>query len=304
AAGTAVGDDFPFKEKALRAGEKLIRKLWNASKLVESLAPEPYPDEPADEDLRELDRWLLAELDSEVERLTELFEDRAFSKARDELRGFFWNTFCDDYLEIAKQREDDAAAYTLRTAHRRFLELFAPLLAHVTEELWHDMYADAATQAADAADGAGDSVHLVDWPEPLGIDADRDAGAAATAVVGTLRKYKSENQLPLNAELDAVEVYADVRGFEDDVTGVMHVADLTVHPDEDAPVETVVTGIDLDYATVGPKYGDQVGDIEAALAQEEYEIDGDELHVAGVTLVGDEFAVEEERQYQGDGELL
>ncbi|WP_435073792.1 valine--tRNA ligase [Halorubrum sp. HHNYT27] len=308
AAGTAVGDDFPFKEKDLRAGEKLIRKLWNASKLVESLAPEPYPDAPADGELRELDRWLLAELDDQVERVTELFEDRAFSKARDELRSFFWNTFCDDYLEIAKQREDDAAAYTLRTAHRRFLMLFAPLLAHVTEELWHDMYAEGAADpdAVDApvSDGASDSIHLADWPTPLGLDADHEAGAAATAVVGVLRKYKSENQLPLNAAVDAVEVYADVRGFEDDITGVMHVDDLTVHPDADAPVETVVTGIDLDYATVGPKYGNQVGDIEAAIAQSEYEIDGDELHVAGVTLASDEFAVEEERQYRGDGELL
>ncbi|MFC7325178.1 valine--tRNA ligase [Halorubrum rutilum] len=308
AAGTAVGDDFPFKEKDLRAGEKLIRKLWNASKLVESLAPEPYPDEPDEGELRELDRWLLAELDERVERLTGLFEDRAFSKARDELRSFFWNTFCDDYLEIAKQRDDDAAAYTLRTAHRRFLKLFAPLLAHVTEELWHDMYADGATDpdAVDAAvsDGASDSVHLADWPEPLGLEADREAGAAATAVVGALRKHKSENQLPLNAELDAVEVYADVRGFEDDITGVMHVADLAVHPDADAPVETVVTGIDLDYATIGPKYGDRVGDIEAAIAREEYEINGDELRAAGVTLVGDEFSIEEERRYRGDGELL
>ena len=307
AAGTAVGDDFPFKEKDLRAGEKLIRKLWNASKLVESLAPEPYPDEPEGE-LRELDRWLLAELDGRVERLTGLFEDRAFSKARDELRSFFWNTFCDDYLEIAKQRDDDAAAYTLRTAHRRFLKLFAPLLAHVTEELWNDMYADGATDpdAVDAAvsDAARDSVHLADWPEPLGLEADREAGAAATAVVGALRKYKSENQLPLNAELDAVEVYADVRGFEADITGVMHVADLAVHPDADAPVETVITGIDLDYATIGPKYGDRVGDIEAAIAREAYEIDGDELHAADVTLVGDEFSIEEERRYQGDGELI
>ena len=308
AAGSAIGDDLPYQEKGLRAGEKLIRKLWNASKLVESLAPEPYPDAPADEDLRALDRWLLAELDREIERLTELLEGREFSKARDGLRSFFWNTFCDDYLEIVKQREDDAAAYTLRTAHRRFLKLFAPLLAHVTEELWHDMYADAASDpdAVDAAvaDGARDSIHLADWPEQLGLDADHDAGVAATAVVGVLRKYKSANQLPLNAELDAVEVYANVRGFEDDITGVMHVADLTVHPDGDAPVETVITGIDLDYATVGPKYGDQVGDIEAALAQEDYEIDGDELHVAGVTLTTEEFSIEEERQYQGEGELL
>jgi valyl-tRNA synthetase len=178
----------------------------------------------------------------------------------------------------------------------------------VTEELWHDMYADGASDpdAVDAAvaDGARDSIHLADWPESLGLEADHEAGAAATAVVGVLRKYKSENQLPLNAELDAVEVYADVRGFEDDITGVMHVDDLTVHPDADAPVETVITGIDLDYATIGPKYGDQVGDIEAAIAQKAYEIDGEELHVAGVTLVDDEFAIEEERQYRGDGELL
>ena len=294
AAGTAVGDDFPFKEKDLRAGEKLIRKLWNASKLVESLAPETYPDEPDDGELRELDRWLLAELDDRVERITALFENRAFSKARDELRSFFWNTFCDDYLEIVKQRDDDAAAYTLRTAHRRFLKLFAPLLAHVTEDLWNDMY------AVDPSD----SIHLTDWPEPMGLEADHEAGAAATSVVGVLRKYKSENQLPLNAKLDAVEVYADVRGFEADITGVMHVADLTVHPDEDVPVETVVTGIDLDYSTVGPKYGDRVGDIEAALAQNAYEIDGDNLHAADITLTDEEFEVDEERQYQGDGELL
>ncbi len=298
AAGSAIGDDLPYQEKGLRAGEKLIRKIWNASKLVASLAPEPYPEAPEDEDLRALDRWMLAELDREIDRLTERLENREFSKARDGLRSFFWGTFCDDYLEIAKEREDASAAYTLRTAHRRFLALFAPFLAHVTEELWHDMYAEGA-------DGdAADSVHLADWPTPLGIEADLDGGAAAITVVGALRRYKSKNQLPLNAELEAVEVYADVRGFEEDVTGVMHVEDLTVHPDAEAPVETVVSGIDLDYATVGPKYGDQVSEIEGALAQGEYEIDGDELRVAGVTLVDGEFSVEEQRRYEGDGTFL
>ena len=308
AAGSAIGDDLPYQEKGLRAGEKLIRKLWNASKLVESLAPEPYPERPSD-GLRELDRWLLAELDREIETLTDRLAAREFSKARDGIRSFFWNTFCDDYLEIAKQRDDPSAAYTLRTAHRRFLKLFAPVLAHVSEELWQDMYADAAgTDAAVGADagsdGAGDSVHLADWPDPLGLDADAEAGSAAMAVVGALRRYKSENQLPLTAELDAVEVYADVRGFEADITGVMHVGDLTVHPDAEAPVETVITGIDLEYATVGPKYGDRVGDIESALAAGDYELDGDELRVAGETLTSEEFSIERNRRYAGEGELL
>ncbi|WP_418283197.1 valine--tRNA ligase [Halorubrum sp. DTA98] len=296
AAGSAIGDDLPYQEKGLRAGEKLIRKLWNASKLVESLTDEPYPERP--DRLRELDRWMLAEFDRQIEALTGQLERREFSKARDGLRSFFWGTFCDDYLEIAKERDDASAAYTLAVVHRRFVKLFAPFLAHVTEELWHDMYADEATG------DATDSVHLASWPDPLGVEADHEGGAAAIAVVGALRRYKSENQLPLNADLDEVEVYADVRGFEEDVTGVMHVADLTVHSDAEAPVETVVSGIDLDYSLVGPKFGDRVGEIESALAKGDYEIDGDELHVASVTLSDEEFEVERERRYEGDGEFL
>jgi len=304
AAGSAIGDDLPYQEKGLRAGEKLLRKLWNASKLVESLAPESDPDRP--DELAELDRWLLSELDDRIERTASLLEDREFSKARNELRTFFWGTFCDDYLEIAKRREDDSAAYTLRTAHNRFLRLFAPLLAHVTEEIWQDMYAGEGGSSSgrpSSGDGGG-SVHRQPWPEPLGIDADGEAGATAMAVVGALRKYKSEHQLALNAALEAVEVYGDVAGFEADVTGVMHVDELVVRPDAEPPVETVVTGIDLDYSIVGPEYGNRVSDIEGAIESGDYELVGEELHAAGVELSPETFAVNEERQYTGDGDLL
>ena len=307
AAGSAVGDDLPYNEKGLRAGEKLLQKLWNASKLVESLVGDAREDRPdlAHDDLRELDRWLLAELDDLVETLTEQLAHREFSKARDGLRGFFWHTFCDDYLEVAKTRvrdaedDDPAARYTLSVAHERFVKLFAPMLAHVAEELWQDMY------AAERAGDDFDSVHLRDWPEPLGVDADNEAGVAAMSVVGALRRYKSERGLPLNAALDRVEVFGagDLAAFADDVRGVMNVGELTVL-DEEPEVESVVTGIDLDYSQVGPQFGEKVGDIEAALAQEEYDIVDGELHVAGETLGADLFAVERERQYSGTGELL
>ena len=298
AAGSAVGDDLPYQEKGLRAGEKLIRKLWNASKLVEGLVADGAASsaETDPEELREIDRWLLAELDGEIEAITAHLDDREFSKARDRLRSFFWHTFCDDYLEIAKERlrdgEDPSAAYTLRTAHRRFLRLFAPLLAHVTEELWHDMYGDG-------------SVHRADWPEPLGVEADRDAGRTAMAVVAALRKYKSDNQLSMNAELPAVEVYGDVAGFEDDVRRVMHVDALDSRAGE-PDVETVVTGIDLDYSLVGPEYGSRVSEIEAGIDAGEYDVseDGDALRVAGVELGAEMFEVNRERRYVGEGEML
>jgi len=294
AAGSAVGDDLPYSEKGLRAGEKLLRKLWNASKLVESLT-EDAPAEFDHENLTQLDRWLLASLDREIERLTDRFESREFSKARDGLRGFFWHTFCDDYLEIAKQRvregEDASAAYTLEVAHRRFLKLFSPILAHATEELWHDMYDD------------GESVHHSGWPEPLGVDADFEAGETAMEVVGALRKYKSDAKLSMNAELDRVEVWGDVSGFEADISSVMHVEELETLEERPA-VESVVTGVDLDYSLVGPEFGSQVSAIDDALEAGEYETVDAELHVAGVELKPEMFEIEEERQYLGEGEMV
>ncbi|SFH01541.1 valyl-tRNA synthetase [Halopelagius inordinatus] len=294
AAGSAVGDDLPYSEKGLRAGEKLLRKLWNASKLVESLT-EDAPEEFDHDDLRQIDRWLLTSLDREIEFVTEKFENREFSKARDRVRSFFWHTFCDDYLEIAKQRvrdgDDPSAAYTLQTAHRRFVKLFAPVLAHATEELWHDMYDDES------------SVHRASWPEPLGLDADVAAGETAMDVVGALRKYKSDNQLSMNADLDTVEVYGNVAGFEDDISRVMHVESLDAF-DEDPDVESVVTGVDLDYSLVGPEFGSRVSDIESAIAQDDYEVVDGELHAAGVELHAEMFEINEERRYTGDGEMV
>ena len=56
AAGSAVGDDLPYSEKGLRAGEKLLRKLWNASKLVDSLTPDERLDQHVVEPLRREER--------------------------------------------------------------------------------------------------------------------------------------------------------------------------------------------------------------------------------------------------------
>ena len=292
AASASVGDDFPFKTNELRQGEKLIHKLWNASKLVEQLAPAAVeePDELAD-----IDRWLLAKLDDTVETLTDYFEDHEYAKARDELRTFFWHTFCDNYLEIAKQRARDAddrsAAYTLATAHRTFLKLFAPLLPHVTEEVYQHRY------------GEHESLHLTDWPEPRGYEADLEAGETAIEIIAALRRYKTDAGLPLNADLDRVRVYGDVAGFEDAIAEAMHVDELAVL-DSAPEITTEVTGVDPDYSLVGPEYGGKVGDIDAAIEAGEFEqVDG-ELHLAGVELAPEMFEVEEERTYSGEGEMV
>ena len=124
-------------------------------------------------------------------------------------------------------------------------------------------------------------------------------------VVGALRKYKSDEQLSLNAPLAEVEVYGDVAGFEADITGVMHVETLATFDESDAPeIETVRTGVDLDYSKVGPEFGNKVSDIEAAIAEGDYEVRDGRLHAAGVELDPEMFEIEEERRYTGEGDMV
>ncbi|GAB3681488.1 valine--tRNA ligase [Salinarchaeum chitinilyticum] len=326
AAGTAVGDDFPFKEGDLEAGERLLRKLWNASKLVDQLAPvDPAapntgavevdeegaaPTGVADSDLEPIDEWLLARQDAVLESVTEKFASHEYAKARTELRTFFWETFCDDYLEIAKQRLDDvdrgdladgtansaasSAAYALRTAHRTFCQLFAPILPHVTEEIWQASYGRRVDT---------ESIHTTDWPEPTGQTADLDAGETALSVIAALRGYKTDAGLPLNADLTAATVYGDVDGFEGAIADVMHVGSITAE-DGDAPTTTEIVGVDLDYATLGPEYGEKIGEFDAAIDAGEYEETDDGLAIAGETLDPDHYELIREQTYDGEGELL
>jgi len=298
AAGTSIGDDFPYKEGDLEAGERLLQKLWNASRLVNQLTPAASElVEPDESDLAAIDRWLLAKLDDTVESVTDRLDDYEFSKARTELRSFFWSTFCDDYLEIAKQRLSDEGSasteYTLIHAHRTFLKLWAPLLPHITEELWDRCYEET------------DSIHTTDWPAPAGYDADLEAGETAMAVISALRRYKTDNGLPLNAELAAVEVYGHIEGFADAIAEVMHVDTIESYS-EDPDVTTEISDIDLDYSLVGPEFGGDVSDIDAAIESDEFEVADETLLVADgqFELTDEMFEIEERRTYSGEGELI
>jgi len=126
-------------------------------------------------------------------------------------------------------------------------------------------------------------------------------------VISALRRYyKSEHQLPLNEDLESVAVYGAIDGFESAIQHVMHVQELAVL-EEPPEITTEVASIDLDYSSVGPKFGSKVGEIDDGIESGEYEIDDDEgvLRVAGEELADDLFEVELERTYySGEGEMI
>jgi len=143
AASSRLGTDAAFdpqNPKQIKIGRRLAIKVLNASKFVYSF---PEIAGSTGDVTEPLDVDLLANLNLVIETATSALEVFDHAKALEVTEQFFW-TFCDDYLELVKERAYGAgtpaaqasATTTLRTAIDVLLRLFAPYLPFATEEVW------------------------------------------------------------------------------------------------------------------------------------------------------------------------
>ena len=201
AASVKLGDDIPYQEKEIVTGQKTVVKLWNASKFcIQHL--EDYNKESVK--LEEIDKWLLNRLDYIVKISTENFERYEYSKTKAETENFFWNIFCDYYLEIVKDRlynpdkrgeeARKSAQYTLYKSLLTILKLFSPITPFITEEIYHLYFNEKENKK---------SIHLETWPFSDKADTSLDVmGNLFIDVVSRVRKFKTENQKTLKESIE------------------------------------------------------------------------------------------------------
>jgi len=194
AASARLGTDAAFEVGQMKIGRRLAIKVLNASKFALSFGNVEL--DPALVTVP-LDRAMLAGLADVVDRATAALEAYDHTRALELTETFFW-TFCDDYLELVKDRAygegagADSARAALGIALDTLLRLFAPVIPFATEEVW-SWWREG-------------SVHRAPWPvaEPLRTAAgDTDAGivGAAGAALAALRKVKSEAKVSMKTEI-------------------------------------------------------------------------------------------------------
>ncbi|GAA3584284.1 valine--tRNA ligase [Klugiella xanthotipulae] len=240
AASSKLGVDAAFDPQnptQIKIGRRLAIKVLNASKFILG-----FDTSHAHEATEAVDLSMLATLSEVVEEATRAFAAYDHARALEVTETFFW-TFCDDYLELVKERaysEDGAgqgsAVTALRTALATLLRLFAPFIPFATEEAW-SWFNDT-------------SVHLAAWPttsELLGsADGNTDVLVQASAALIGIRRAKTDAKASQKTEVERAVISAPADQLEivalaaNDLKAVGRIAELTLIEGSEFAVTDIV----------------------------------------------------------------
>lgn len=221
AAGSKLGNDLDYQEKDLVAGTKMINKLINASRFVFMNLNDYHFKKP--KKLEKLDELFLNKLNYLVKICTDEFKKYEYSRVKQEVEQFFWNDFCDNYLEIVKKRvyqgEGNAklsAQYTLYKSLLTILKLIAPIMPFISEEIYQEYFRKNEKEK---------SIHISYWPE---TDKKENANHIKMleklySIISQVRQEKSLNKKAMNTEIVLTlikEDYEEIKSVLEDLKNV------------------------------------------------------------------------------------
>lgn len=163
--GTAFGHDQALSHPKLQAMRNFTNKLWNIGRFIIEFAPEnakhldkSHPELVSgsiDQMLKQVqhdgDKEILEKLNTTIQTVTQALDNYRFHDASEALYEFIWHQFADKYIEITKERRQDAQP-VLEYVFRTSLELLHPFMPFITEELWQKLPHE------------GQSIMITKWP--------------------------------------------------------------------------------------------------------------------------------------------
>ncbi len=203
AASSKLGENMDYQEKDILTGKRFITKLLNAANFV-FMNINKKPKKP--KKLERVDEIFLTALNYVAATTTLRFDDYDYFKAKFNADEFFWKSFCDNYLEIIKNRAYQgtkdgkvSAFYTLYQSLLTIIKLIAPITPFITEEIYQKHFRKYEKEK---------SIHISSWPkydkklfESESEKKDFAAWYKLIEIIYQVRQKKSEAQKSMKAEI-------------------------------------------------------------------------------------------------------
>ncbi|MCL2786350.1 MAG: valine--tRNA ligase [Methanomassiliicoccaceae archaeon] len=277
ACNCSMGIDHAFREKDVIRGRKLCNKLFNLGQFAGPRF-DRRPEMP--ENLRTSDKWILSRYSDVVTSVTGHFESYQFDKAMRDAENFIWHELADHYVEMVKSRRDDAAKYTLYTVLLGSVKMIAPFMPHIAEDIYQNHF---------AAHEKDRSIHLSKWPATVLNDKKAEStGDLLKDVIAAVRGWKSERKMPLNAELNMVEIIGDCLMLNDarvDITETIKAKNLEIV--ETADITEEVISLKPVHSKLGPAFKGLAKMIVAEIAKLDPAKAASMLRNGGITIEAD-----------------
>jgi valyl-tRNA synthetase len=256
----AKGQDIRFapiekgRQPQVEEARNFANKIWNASRFVlmnigagEGIEARWVPSETL------ADRWILAELNSTIAEVTSALDEYRLNEAAQAMYHFFWDSFCDWYIELtkssvaAREVSDEVTASRCRIVYvlETSLRLLHPLMPHITEEIWQQLPHE------------GESIMLSTWPKSDPESDDRAARSGMEtliALITKVRNIRSEKNIPPQSRLKLYLATSDpqscklVEENSDQIKRLARIEEIIVSdtlPALESPARDIVAGMEI-----------------------------------------------------------
>ena len=205
---TYGGQDIKVSDDKFEYGRNFANKIWNASRFVLMNLDGVDGKEFEKDKLTIADKWILDKLNSTAKLVNDNIKNYRIGETAHVLYDFFWNSYCDWYVEIAKiqLRDENIKLNTqrvLRYVLDMSLRMLHPIMPHITEEIW---------QLLPKADGEKASAIIVaDYPvyeEDLAFPKEAKEMELVFDTITSLRNLRQSFNIPTSREVN-VEIRAD-----------------------------------------------------------------------------------------------
>ncbi len=195
--------DTRWSERQVESYRNFANKIWNAARFclmnaegAESVA-DPFGGESSSLPLH--DRWILSRLNKTTREVNAQLEAYEFHGVVQTLYHFFWDDFCDWYIELAKATvtaEVDSPERALARARliavlEQSLRLLHPFMPYLTEELWLRLPVDHSKLLHSAYAGVEPTIMLAAFPKGADALIDERAESEMSAVIDLISRVRN-----------------------------------------------------------------------------------------------------------------